>query len=122
MDASRRLTNWLRLAAAFVLAVGLSSAAAAATGDGLANRSAPASSHATLDLASLHTTTVHSGAVVRHAAAKHRLPAIAGAVTVVALIFTGLVACAVRRRRTDPALRHHALSGGARAPPVVTGT
>ena len=122
MDASRRLTNWLRLAAAFVLAVGLSSAAAGATSDGLANRSAPALSHASLDLASLHTATMHSGAVVRHTAAKNRLPAIACAVAVVALVLTALVAFAVRRRRTDLDRRHHALSDGARAPPVVTGT
>ena len=121
MDASRRLTNWLRLAAAFVLAVGLSSAVASSSGSSLPNRANPTPAHVSLDIASLHTATVHSGVVVRHAAAKNRLPAIASTVAVVALVLTGLVAFSVRRRRTNPAQRHHALSHGARAPPVVTG-
>jgi hypothetical protein len=121
MDASRRLTGWLRLVGALVLAVGLSSATAtAATGNRAPVREPLAVTHVTAVAVALPTAAVHTGSVIRHAVSKHRLPAMASGLAATALALTLVASVAVRRRRTDPALRHHALSDGARAPPAVS--
>jgi hypothetical protein len=122
MDASRRLAGWLRLAGALVLALGLSSTAAVASGDRVPVREALAITHFSSSAAPVTTTVLHGGAAVRHVAAKHRLPATATGLAVTALALSGLILVAVRRRRTDPPLRHHALRDGARAPPVLVST
>ena len=121
MDASRRLTSWLRLVGALVLAVGVSSATAAATTEGRAPAREPlAVTHLTAIAVALPTAAVHTGTVIRHAVSKHRLPALASGLAATALALTTVASVAVRRRRTDVALRHHSLSDGARAPPAVS--
>lgn len=120
MDASRRLSAWLRLAGALVLSLGLSSAAATAAAG------APVSAHEPVAVthlgvsAALHTAVLHGGNGVRHAVVKHRLPAMASGLAATALALTGLAFVTVRRHRANPALRHHTLSDGARAPPAVS--
>ena len=121
MEASRRLTSWLRLVAALALALGLSSASAAAvTGDRSPLRESPAVTHLGVVGASLPTVAVHTGTVIRHAVHKHRLPATASGLVATALALAGVASVAVRRRRRCPALRDHALSDGARAPPALS--
>ena len=121
MEASRRLTTWLRLACALVLSVGLSSAVAAS-----ATSSAPTSITPTITqlggaTAAIHSIAVRSSAAVGHAASKHhRQPATGSALAVAGILLIGLAAVAVLRRRNDPSLRHHAFSHGARAPPAVS--
>jgi hypothetical protein len=121
MDARRRLTQ-LRLVFAFVLAIGLSGAAAAATttGSAVAKPAVPSLAQLSASAATTQAATMRAATALRHAIAKHRTPATAGAGVVAAISLAGLVTCFVRRRRTEPALRHHALSHGARAPPAVT--
>lgn len=120
MDAERRLTCWLRFVGALVLALGLSSAASAAAADGSAPIREPlAVTHLSV-AAATPSAVVHTGTGVRHAVAKHRLPAIASGLAAAALALTGLAFVTVRRRRSDPTLRHHVLSYGARAPPAVS--
>ena len=120
MDASRRLSIWLRLVGALVLSLGLSSAAAtAAAGAPVAGREPVAVTHLSVS-AALPTAVLHGGHGVRHAVVKHRLPAVASGLAAAVLTLTGLAFVTVRRRRTDPALRHHLLSDGARAPPAVS--
>ena len=121
MEAERRLTSWLRFVGALALALGLSSApaAAAAAGTSAPVREALAATQLSLS-ASAPTAALHHGTGVRHAVAKHRLPAIAGGLAATALALTGMAFVAVRRRRTSPTLHHHALSHGARAPPAVS--
>jgi hypothetical protein len=121
MEASRRLTNWLRLACALVLSVGLSSAAASsATGSLSPTSSTPTITQVGVSAAAIHSVAVRSATVVRHATGKHQPPAMASGLAAVGVVLTGLAACAVLRRRNDPALRHRALSDGARAPPAVS--
>jgi len=121
MEASRRLTTWLRLACALVLSVGLSSAVAASASESLTPaRTAPTVSQLTVATAAIHSIAVRSSTVVRHAAGKHQPPAMASALAAGGALLVGLATFAVRRRRTDPALRHHAFSHGARAPPAVS--
>lgn len=121
MEASRRLTNWLRLACVLVLSVGLSSAAASsATGSLSPTSTTPTVTQLGVSAAAIHSIAVRSTTVVRHAASKHQPPAMASALAAAGVLLTGLAACAVLRRRNDPALRHHAFSDGARAPPAVS--
>lgn len=121
MEASRRLSSWLRLASALVLALGLSSAAAvAAANDGAPVRDSLAASHAGVIATALPTAALHTGTVITHAVHKHRLPAMASGIAAAALALTGLVSMAVRRRHADPAPRQHALTDGARAPPAAS--
>jgi hypothetical protein len=122
MDASRRLTSWLRLAGALLLALGLSSATAtAATDRRTPVRELIAVAHVTAIATAGPTAATHTGTGIRHAVSKHRLPATASALAATALALTMVASAAVRRRRTDPALLHHSLSHGARAPPAVSG-
>ena len=119
MDASRRLTSWLRLAGALILALGLSSAAATAATEGRTPVREPlALTHITAVAAALPSAAAHTGTVIRHAVSKHRLPAMASGLAATALALIFVVSVAVQRRRTEPALRHHAFSGGPRAPPL----
>lgn len=121
MRASTRLTSWLRFACALVLSVGLSSAVAASvTGSPSAPSAVPAVSHLAVAAATAHSVTVRGATAVRHAVAKHHSPAIGSALAVAGIMLAGLATYVVRRRRHDPALRHHALSHGARAPPAVS--
>jgi hypothetical protein len=120
MDAERRLTGWLRFLGALALALGLSSAAAsAAAGTSDSPREPLAVTHLSVS-ASAPSAAVHTGTTVRHAVAKHRLPAVASGLAAAALTLAGLAFGAIRRRRTDPTPRDHALSDGARAPPAVS--
>lgn len=121
MERGRRVSTWLRLACGFVLAVGFSTATAAATtGEQPTRPATTALSHLSVTAAAAPTTALRAPTALRHAVAKHHLPVMAGAVAAAALGGTALAALAVRRRRTNPALRHHALSHGARAPPAVS--
>jgi len=121
MDVSRRLTSWLRLAGALVLALGLSSAAAsAASVDPSSAREPLTVTHLSVVAASLPSAALHAGAIIRHGVTKHRLPAMASGLAATALALTGVASVAVRRRRTGPRLRHHVLRDGARAPPAAS--
>src|SRR3954469_25114106 len=121
MDASRRLTSWLRLVGALVLALGLSSATAtAATSSRKPVREPLAVAHITAIATALPTAATHTGTGIRHAVGKHRLPGTASGLAAAALALTMVASVAARRRRADPALRHHSLSHGARAPPAVS--
>jgi hypothetical protein len=123
MDASRRLTSWLRLVGALVLALGLSSAtAAAASADRSPVREPLTVTHLSVVAASLPSAVARSGIVVRHAVAKHHLPVVASGLAASVLALTGVAAVTVRRRHTDATVRHHALSDDARAPPAVSGS
>jgi hypothetical protein len=120
MDATRRLSTWLRLVCGLVLAVGFSTAASGTTlGDAAAKPTVPSLSHLAVTATSAQSATLRAATTVRHGIAKHRVPAMAGALGVVGLALTGLTVFSVRRRRTNPSVRHHALSHGARAPPAV---
>ena len=121
MEASRRLTSWLRLACALVLSVGVSTAVAASASSSLSPTSAtPTVTQLGISAAAIHTIAVRSSTVVRHATGKHQPPAAASALAAGSILLTGLAAFAVLLRRDDPALRHHAFSFGARAPPAVS--
>ena len=121
MRAGMRVTNWLRFACALVLTAGLSSAVAATvTGSPSAPTVVPAVSQLGVSTAAVHSIAVRGATTVRHAAGKHQPPAMGGALAAVGILLTGLVALAVLRRRDNPALRHLALSHGARAPPAVS--
>jgi hypothetical protein len=122
MEASRRLTTWLRVACALVLSVGLSTAVAASTTGSLTPASAtPTVTQLGVSTAAIHSIAVRSSTVLRHAASKHHQPpAMGGALAVGGILLIGLATFAVVRRRSDPSLRHHAFSDGARAPPAVS--
>jgi len=121
MDGSRRLISWLRFASALVLALGLSSATAAAVAaDRSSVREPLAVTHLNVVAASLPSATLRTGTMVRHAVAKHHLPALASGLAATALTLTGVASAAVRRRQADPSLRHRALTDGARAPPAAS--
>ena len=122
MEASRRLTTWLRLACALVLSVGLSSAvAASATGSLSPTNATPTVTQLGGATAAIHSIAVRSSTAIGHAASKHhRPPAMGSALAVASILLIGLAAIAVLRRRNDPSLRHHAFSLGARAPPAAS--
>lgn len=122
MQASQRLTSWLRLACALVLSVGLSSAvAASATGSLTPASTTPTITQLGVGVAAIHSVEVRSSTVVRHAAGKHHQPpAMASALAAGSALLIGLAAFAFLRRRNDPVLHHHAFSHGARAPPAVS--
>lgn len=114
-----RMSAWLRLTCALILAVGFSAATSAA-GESVAKPATTTLSHRALATASAQTATLRTATNVRHAIAKHHVPATAGALAVVASALIVLTALSVRRRRTDNSVRHHALSLGPRAPPAVS--
>lgn len=122
MEASRRLTTWLRLACALVLSAGLSTAvAASATGSLNPTSTTPTVTQLGVSTAAIHSIAVRSSTVVRHAAGKHRqTPATGSALAAGGALLIGLATFGVVRRRNDPSLRHHAFSDGARAPPAVS--
>jgi hypothetical protein len=122
MEASRRLTNWLRLACALVLSAGLSTAVAAtATGSLDPTSTTPTVAQLGVGTAAIHSIAVRSSTVLRHAAGKHhQTPAMGSALAIGGGLLMGLAAFAVQRRRNDPFLGHHTFSDGARAPPAVS--
>src|SRR3954447_13594252 len=123
MDASRRLTHWLRLACALVLSLGVSSAVAAAATASLSPTSAtPTVAQIGVTAAAVHSIAVRGASTVRHAAGKHHQPVMGSALAVGGVVLAGLVPVLLRRRRNDPALRHDTFSDGARAPPAVSCT
>ena len=121
MEASRRLTSWLRLACALVLSVGVSTAVASSAAGSLSPTSpTPTVTQLSISTAAIHSIAVRSSTMVRHGSGKHQPPGIASALTAGGILLIGLAAFAVLLRRNDPALRHHAFSDGARAPPAVS--
>ena len=118
MEARGRAAAWLRLVCALALAVGVSAAASASAEQVV--KATTTQSHVGVASAAAQTVTLRTATNVRHAIAKHHVPATAGAFAAVALALAGLTALFVRRRRTELFVHHHALSHGARAPPAVS--
>jgi LPXTG-motif cell wall-anchored protein len=121
MDASRRLTTWLRLACALVLSVGLSSAVAATAAEAFHSATTShAHSRLSVTIAAAESAAVRSATAVHHATARHQPPSTVSALAVAGILLTGLAAFVLRRARRAPAARHQASPHGARAPPAVS--